>query len=130
MKTIWIAALCAALVSISSGAWAGGGAGGYVIDKGQSGGEPSWNTYLHQREMRERRQYDEQYRNLHGAILARQDALDRERHRSVPDVAEVNQLQHDLSQLRAELGHAENRFDRIKQEEAGRYNDYGYPRSR
>ena len=35
----------------------------------------------------------------------------------------------DLSQLRNDLDHVENRFDRFQQEEAGRYDSYGYSRN-
>lgn len=128
MKNIWMFALSAALLLISSGTWAGG-MGGHAIGNDQSGGGQSWNAYLHQRELRERQQYDEQYRNLHGAIVAQQDTLDRELGRTDPDMAKVKHLHRDLSKLRNDLDRVENRFDRLNQEEAGRYDSYGYPRN-
>jgi len=125
MKIIWRVALSAALLLMSSGTWAGD-MGGNAIGHDQSVGGQPWNAYLHQRELRERQQYDEQYRNLHGAIVAEQNALDRELNRSDPDLAKVKQFHHDLSELRDELGHVENRFDHLKQEESGLYQNAPY----
>jgi hypothetical protein len=41
--------------------------------------------------------------------------------------AGFKELNHDLSQLRKDLNHVENRYGQPTQEGAGRYDSYGYP---
>ena len=130
MKTISIAALSAILLLMAPAAWAGGMGrlreGSYMNGRMMDGGS-QWRhaspmqleTFA--RQAHERWQYDEAYRCLHQAIDTQQAALNRELNRRDPDLYKVEELHHDLGELRAELAHAAHWFDLLKQEEAGRY---------